>query len=368
MTLRLGPSPFPATVPWPSTPDPSPPSRAPLASDKGGRARRRFFGIDELMSARPTPECSAGVLLRGLPATTESARPAQGARSAARHVAARVDTPVAGLSAPRSPFHAVAQMAYRHYAPLLESALGGMVALAGDLGEVDGRAKRPASAANRLERVVGNGWATRIASTREAVSHLWDAIGTRLVLDNPTRERVDLFVDRVAHAILEGRLSVKQVHSLTGHGGVPYFTEADLSRLQSAASAVGKPIGVASRRYDTGYTIGAIYVEYQGGVGGEIQLIGPQVLAVAEKEHLVYDAFLGKPAPGDGFHEVRQAARSLTESQREAYLGYLNQNYIHARQAELGGPLARAVRPAGIPLALDMDSLAIALHASGEAL
>ena len=261
----------------------------------------------------------------------------------------------------------LAKEAYPVYAKQLGGAMDTLSDIVGDLGTVTGRAKSPESAANRLQRSVDN-YGARLDTVDDAVKNLYDAVGTRVMLHDASPGSIDQLVGRLADAIKSGQLKITRVNSLTGEGGIPYLTDAHLETLQRAAASVNKPLITTQKPYDTGYTIGAMYVEYPNGVKGEIQIIGQEVSKIADAEHVVYDAFLNKPyAGGFGGNELQQAktvldpirtaAQSLKPSQREQYNSYLNSVYKNARSVESGQPASNAPLPEGIPEELRIDNL-----------
>lgn len=261
----------------------------------------------------------------------------------------------------------LAKEAYPVYSRQLDNAMDTLRDIVGDLGAVTGRAKSPESAANRLQRSADN-YDAKIDTVDDAVKNLYDAVGTRVTLVDASPGSVDQLVGRLADAIKSGQLKITRVNSLTGEGGIPYLTDAHLETLQRAAASVDKPLITTQKPYNTGYTIGAMYVEYPNGVKGEIQILGEEVSKVADAEHVVYDAFLNKPyAGGFGPNElpkaaavldpIRDAAQSLNPLQRKQYNSYLNSVYKNARSIESGQPSSSVPLPEGISGELGIDNL-----------
>ena len=262
----------------------------------------------------------------------------------------------------------IAKEAYARYSPELDSAKAFTSDLAGEDGVVSGRAKEPLSAANRLQRAIDNGWTGSINTPEAAIDNLWDALGTRVVFNNPTEATMGKFVDNLSNSIINGDVDVTKVNNLVGKGGLPYFTDSHLAQLQDAADSVGKSFDVRTTPYDSGYTAGMVYVKYPSGVRGEIQVMGTKVEDLSAAEHIPYDAFLNKPYEG-GFPSealpevaakldpVRQVAQQLSEAQRVDYNSYLTQSYTSARQVEMGLPSSPVALPDGIPGVLSTTNL-----------
>ena len=269
-------------------------------------------------------------------------------------------------------FLELAEQAHKIYEPELEPAIQQMEDLIGEFGTVSGRAKRPESAANRLQRSVSQGYVEEINSVESALDNLWDALGTRIVLRSGTADEVDQVVAKLADAVKRGDIEIVSVQSLTGEGGIPYLTSQHLDDLRAASLEAGGTMKTSPKTYDTGYTVGTFFIKYANGVRGELQLIGSRTLKIANAEHWVYDAFLGKPFEGylDVFtnpqvkevarkliERLRKPAEGLTKEQEELYKNYLNEAYKNARRTETGAPTEAIELPPGIPEELSVESL-----------
>ncbi len=263
-----------------------------------------------------------------------------------------------------------AKEAYEIYSKSLPDAIKQIEDIVGSVGKVQGRAKRAESAANRLQRAASNGWLDDLDSVEKALDNIWDALGTRVIL-NDGASTVDNVVNRIADAIKKGEIDIVAVNSLTGKNGIPYLTEKHLRQLEEASSSVGKSIKAVPKQYDSGYTVGTIFIKYADNVRGELQLIGSKTLKIANAEHWVYDAFLGKPyddylnafAGGTKdvaktlIEKIRKPALELSSDQRSLYNDYLNAVYQNARKIESGGTPSSVNLPSGISSNLTVDNL-----------
>ncbi len=187
---------------------------------------------------------------------------------------------------------------------------------------------------------------------------------------NNTRNETN---ERLATRIINAReLGVVSVNSLAGKGGVPYLTQLHLDKIEDVATAIGKEIITAPKEYASGYTVSTIFIKYGNNVRGELQLIGQKALNIANAEHWVYDAFLGKPytdylnvfSKADVkevatklIERVRKPAIALTEEQRTIYNSYMSEVYKNARNIESGNELGKVILPTGIPSELSVESL-----------
>lgn len=281
----------------------------------------------------------------------------------------------------------LAEEAHQVYAGKLDDAKSQMEEIFGEFGQIQGRAKNPKSAANRLKRAIeAKDWGPdRISTVEEAIDNLWDAIGTRIVLSDTSSEGVQKFVDSFAGAIQSGKLEVNSLNNLRGVNGKAYFSpeqiqqirQADFERrqeLKAQGKDPGKPmvIGDAERTAGSPFTSVCAYVQHEGGVRGELQIIGPKALEIADAEHLPYDAMIGK----DLYRELtpekaaqikprmkpfEDAIAGMTKEQQDKYGQYLNCCYVSARYEEMGYVEPTPVLPPGINPALSMDNI-IKLH------
>ncbi|HEV7555538.1 MAG TPA: hypothetical protein VGO00_08800, partial [Kofleriaceae bacterium] len=117
----------------------------------------------------------------------------------------------------------LATKAREKYGPVLDDAIVTLDAMVGDLGHVEGRAKDPVSAANRLQRAIDK-FGAKVTDVDSAIDNLWDAIGTRIVVDHPTPDVMSKVVARLVDAINAGKLKVSMANNLHGEGGLPYMT------------------------------------------------------------------------------------------------------------------------------------------------
>ncbi|NOK15868.1 SH3 domain-containing protein [Corallococcus carmarthensis] len=295
---------------------------------------------------------------------TEGKSPLPGPRQTAGMVRDRFIEHLAEKAAPR-------------YAKELEPARNLIARVFKDMGAVQARAKDAVSAANRLQRAV-KFFNAKVTTVEGAIANLWDAIGTRLILSDTSPAAMSQVVSRLAEAIRLGELEVTDINNLHGPGGKPYFTPEHLEALQVAAFEAGKPLKInVSKVMESGYTVVCAYLRHANGVRGELQIIGKEVLNIANAEHIPYDVLLHKPlirnvSPAAEAElqvlvkPVEAAMASLSEAQKAQYLQYLNQSYIHARMLELGQKSTPPPLPPGLNKVLSVDRIQAIEHAIAD--
>jgi|GEM_PF-6525937 len=290
----------------------------------------------------------------GMPSVEMVAESMAAARPAA-------STPIAASG---SQYLALTQAAHGIYSQQLPGALQTLQDVLGEFGQVQGRAKSPESAANRIQRAVDNGWATQMETTTDVLDNLWDAVGTRVVLRDSSPATMARLTSKLIDAINSGQLDVVKIENLYGgEAGLPYLNAQNTEELAEEAN-----LRVTQKPYDSGYTATTVFVKYPNGVRGEIQLIGEKTLEIANAEHLVYDAFLNKPYLGSyapaqqaavaaEVEPIRAGARALSPAQKADYMAYLSGSYADARRAESGLPAQPPAFPAEVPPALSVHNL-----------
>ena len=253
----------------------------------------------------------------------------------------------------------VAVEAHRIYSGRLDEVTQSLKAMFGTCGEVCSRAKSPISAANRLARTMFAPWSSemKIVSAQDAIENLWDAIGARVVLRNGGDQEVEQAVSSIEDGILNGTLTIEKLTNLRGPHGIPYLSDDQVYRLRDADIAVKVRQGQVNpqpfkfenedRREGSPFTSVCAYVKLGQGITGELQLLGPRVLELANAEHLPYDALIqkdlyrrlnaeGKEKMRPLFEPFLKAAQSLTPQQKKEYELYLNECYIQTRKIEKG--------------------------------
>lgn len=273
----------------------------------------------------------------------------------------------------------LAKKAFEVYAGEIDGAKDILKQIGGAFGEVEGRPKDPESAANRLQRAINNKWAKDgIHSVHDAVDNTWDALGTRLVVNN-VKDMPEI-VKSLKAAIESGQIEVTAINNLhAATDGKPYMTAAEITSIAASANEMAKPGADGKKQQiktdvgkpmDGGFTGVMIYVKYPSGVRGEIQIIGKQALAVAAIEHIPYDIGLGKPIVRNVHPDIKpqmdavlgpveEAVRRVNADpvQKAAYEKYLASLYKHARDIENGIDSPPPKLPDGIDQHLSMEGL-----------
>ena len=266
---------------------------------------------------------------------------------------------------------ALTQQAYDKYSTTLGDAKALLENVLGGLGEVQGRAKDPVSAANRLQRAIDN-FGAKVTDVDSAIANIWDAIGTRIVVGQASPEVMAQVVQKLQDAIASGQLKISMINNLHGQGAKPYLSAEQVKALADAGkAATGAEVTTnASKVMPGGFTSVCIYVEYANGVKGEIQIIGQEAMDIAGVEHIPYDVGIGKPlvrgidpslqpelasivGPIEGAIKAVNADPTL----KAAYEQYLSQMYAHARNLEMGIESVAPDLPAGIDKALSVEGL-----------
>ncbi len=220
---------------------------------------------------------------------------------------------------------------------------------------IKARPKDPVSIQEKLLKV-HRLYRANISTLEGARKNVWDAIGTRVILKNPTAGGIERLTDKLERAIAEGRLQVVQIQNYQGMPGKPYFKKHHLDRLQQAAG--NKPFKVVHGDQEAyhpyGYTATHLQIRHKNGSLGEIQILGPKVEQLAETLHPLYDVLQGKdlskgnPAIAKLVAPFQTLLQNIDDGQKEIYFQYLTALFLHARRQEIGEPSVEPLFPLGM--------------------
>lgn len=226
------------------------------------------------------------------------------------------------------------------YALQLPAARAQAEELFAGLGEVTARAKSAQSVTAKL-----NARGADVSSEASLERAVRDGVGVRLTLSDTSPEGIERLVARLSQAFENGSLRAQQLSNFrAAEDGRPYLEELHMARLAEAAGRAGLALRARPRERSmipAGYTAIHMNVVFANGAQGEIQIRGPRVHDLAEREHAAYDARRGKRSR----LEAETGIEGLDEAQNRAYLAYLSSLYAHARKIETLGADAAGPAP-----------------------
>jgi len=229
---------------------------------------------------------------------------------------------------------------------------------------VKGRVKDSNSIYDKLVKKIKNG--EKISNYNQAHDSVRDLVGTRLVIDKPTPEKINKLVYSLVKAIENGDIEIVEIENFRGKNSFPYLNEDHIELIKIAASKKGKNIFVLEGPESvkkSGYTTTQMNIKHKNGLLGEFQIRGPKVEELAEVEHIFYDIKKGKDITKGLsqleklFKPVKQAIKDLTEPQFDNYQDYLNNMYDFARRVEMNYYSVDPRLPNGIDPVLSFEKL-----------
>ena len=202
-----------------------------------------------------------------------------------------------------------------------------------------------------------------------------DAMGTRLILDDCSPEKVDEIVKRLVKGIEKDEFTITDFNNYGGTLSNTYFTKEQENALKLASAKRGIALDVVSPSTNpaegvkkSGYTCAQMNIVYKNGVIGELQIRGSKIHELAESEHILYDIRESKDlAKGDKEIEkivnpVVSAVKNLDKSEnaeiKKTFEDYVRNYYIYTRDLELGKTTGgKPVLPNNISSVLDLDNI-----------
>ena len=230
-----------------------------------------------------------------------------------------------------------------HYQLQLPGAHEQITELLGPYGMVTGRAKTADSILDKLRH-----WQS--SPRPKNLPLLTDGIGTRLIFRHGHPGEVEAVLQQLIRAVQRGQLKIQSIHNYRGIN-VPAYLEPDqVQRLVKATQQAKQErhfVGVNNGPdaiKSSGYTTLQLKLIYGNGVHGELQVRGPLVNQVSEREHQLYAIRQGKSQHQDNpFRRGQLSAKrlektfhSLSGKEQADYLAYIHQHYENARKLERG--------------------------------
>jgi len=200
----------------------------------------------------------------------------------------------------------------------------------------------------------------------EAWKTLDDLFRGRIILNTDKPNDVDNVVDSLVNAIRSGEITVYKVFNMTTSGSKPYLTKEHLKKLNEAAADKGVKISypIINRINPIGATTGMVYVQFNNGLRGELQLRGPETNRIINAARPLFFLIDGRNVDQGNeeiqelFKPVNDAAKKLSLLDKAKYLKYFVNSMKYARELEVGNTEAKKPQlPKGIDTVLDLDNL-----------
>lgn len=240
-----------------------------------------------------------------------------------------------------------------------------------DAGELQCRVKDPVSIEDSINIALKGGYSTpaNIQSIDDAKDYVADILGSRIVLKTGAPSECHKVVHALANAIKKGYLEIETLFNIKGENTQPYFDQTDLKELEEASQTVGKTIDIREGEEEIspfGYTAVLMDIIEKNDRLSELQVIGPEVLKVAEPEHSCYDVMSWQKRVTKGSAKIAKllqplikALKNLSPAQKDIYMTYWNHCFEAARDKELGKSPSPVTFPQGLPSSLSLENLKV---------
>lgn len=180
-----------------------------------------------------------------------------------------------------------------------------------------------------------------------------DGIGVRLILEN-SNEDVQTIVERLCSEIGTSEMRITGINNYHGPNITSgYFTDEQIKQIQNAIifrrnqdvkdgvlTGDKKDVSVITGTHEkatkpTGYAALQMNVRFGNGALGEIQIRGPYMDRIAEKEHIVYDIKQGKNV-SEKYTEIKNIILNLSDENRAIYDEYWRLMFEYAFLKDFG--------------------------------
>ena len=197
------------------------------------------------------------------------------------------------------------------------------------------------------ERLIGN--------MQAAMARFGDAQGARIVMDNPTPEKVEELTQNIIKGIEKGDIEVIDFENYGKSNETTYFTQEQIERISDASGGENDRINPLPKAKKSNYTTSQMVLKLKNGTYIELQIRGKIINDLAEAEHILYKIREGEGGPAT----VEKAYNKVLQNNNlsEKYADYISEWYDYARQKEMGKKADPPSLPDGIDRVLDMDYL-----------
>ena len=197
------------------------------------------------------------------------------------------------------------------------------------------------------ERLIGN--------MQAAMARFGDAQGARIVMDNPTPEKVEELTQNLIQGIKNGEIEVIDFENYGKNNETTYFTQEQIERISDASGGENDRINPLPKAKKSNYTTSQMVLKLKNGTYIELQIRGKIINDLAEAEHILYKIREGEGGPAT----VEKAYKKVMSNPElnKKYEQYVSEYYDYSRKLEMGQDTKPPELPDGLDRVLDMDYL-----------
>ena len=194
-----------------------------------------------------------------------------------------------------------------------------------------------------------------ISSMQAGMARFGDAQGARIVMDNPSPEKVEKLTQNLIQGIKNGEIEVIDFENYGKSNESTYFTQEQIERISDASGGENDRINPLPKAKKSNYTTSQMVLKLKNGTYLELQIRGEKINDLAEAEHILYKIREGEGGPAT----VERAYKEVMSDPalNEKYEKYISEYYDYSRKLEMGQKATQPELPQGLNNVLDMNYL-----------
>ncbi len=183
-----------------------------------------------------------------------------------------------------------------------------------------------------------------VTTKKEAKKRLTDILGVRIVLSGTSKDSGNYVVKKITKAVEQGKIKVVEIENYRNPEfkyptKCQYASDSKLEGLMKASLNRGvKNFNYDIKQTESGYTAIHMLLEFPGGIKGELQIVGLDVLRLKEVEDLCFKALANKSMSHDGnYDKIADLFIPIKEDDEKycAFMDYTRKAYAAERTKEV---------------------------------
>ena len=219
----------------------------------------------------------------------------------------------------------------------------------------EGKALRTPEGTARMIKSLQKAKENLIQNKQTAMRRFGDSQGARIVMDNPTPEKIEQLTQQIIAGIEKGEIEILDFENYGKNMESTYFTQEQILRIKEASGGNNENINPLPKAKKSNYTTSQMTIRLKNGTYLELQIRGEKINELAEAEHILYKIREGEGGPA----AVETAYNKVLADNdiRTSYEQYISEWYDFSRQSEMGLATKPPELPEGIDRVLDMNYL-----------
>ncbi len=219
----------------------------------------------------------------------------------------------------------------------------------------EGKAPKTPEGTARMIKSIQKERENLIKNKQTAMRRLGDSQGARIVMKNPTPEKIEQLTQQIIAGIEKGEITVIDFENYGKNIESTYFTKEQILRIKETNGGNNENINSMPIEKKSNYTTAQMILRLKNGTYIELQIRGEKIDELAEAEHILYKIREGEGGPA----AVETAYNKVLADNdiRTSYEQYISKWFDFSRQSEIGIAAKPPELPEGIDRVLDMNYL-----------